>query len=79
MSQASAALPDIASPAFAARDWEGGRRRTVARLAHGRVHDHRATLDYIQTVCPRQYSLVEVPWPLVTENIAVAGQRDYDR
>ncbi|WP_157440345.1 hypothetical protein [Actinokineospora inagensis] len=37
---------------YAAREWEGGRCGTVARLAHVRGHDHRAALDYIQMVCP---------------------------
>ncbi|WP_231648038.1 hypothetical protein, partial [Saccharothrix sp. NRRL B-16348] len=64
--------------ALIARDWPGGTRRAITKVAHVRGHDHAATTTYITTTCPATWSPVPVPWSLVTSNIEVAGTGAYD-
>lgn len=64
--------------ALAARDWPGGTRRAIVKVAHVRGHDHDVTLDYVINICPGTYSQITIPWHLVTSNIDVAGTAAYD-
>ncbi|GLZ28162.1 hypothetical protein Lesp02_03520 [Lentzea sp. NBRC 105346] len=64
--------------AFAVRDWPGGSRRAIVKVAHVKGHDHAKSLDYVTKTCPVSPSPVSVPWNLVTSNVTIEGTTAVD-
>jgi Protein of unknown function (DUF3800) len=64
--------------ALAARDWPGGPRRAVVRVAHVRGHDHHELLRYIQHRCPRLERSSWIPWALAVSSVRIDSPKRCD-